>query len=153
MATTTVCQDGDATHVVVLSQSTIAQIAAVGVQGPPGPVGPAGADATGAIPPASFAFGDAPTTLYTPAAASTVASVRVRVTQSFDGLGATLALGTPTDPDKFVTAADVDLAAPVEYELTPDAPVAAGEPIILTITPGTGATSGAGSVLLVIRPT
>ncbi|MDN5939261.1 MAG: hypothetical protein L0H83_11440 [Salinisphaera sp.] len=162
MAHTTVCQDGDATKViiaggtatrVVLASTTVAKILAGGPPGPPGPQGDPGADASGAIAPVAFAFGDAPTVLYTPAVASAVVRVRVRVTAAFNGLGATLTLGTAADPDAFVTSADLDLGGVMEYELTPDAAVAAGEGIVLTITAGTGATAGTGVVLLTIRPT
>lgn len=96
-----------------------------------------------------FAFGDAtPADIYIPHEAGVLTLVRVQVTTPFDGVGAEIQIGTAADPDAFVGAADVDLAVPASWEVLPDANVAAGEPITLTLIPGAGATAGAGRILI-----
>ena len=96
-----------------------------------------------------FAFGDAtPADIYIPHEAGVLTLARVQVTTPFDGVGAEIQIGTAADPDAFVGAADVDLAVPASWEVLPDATVAAGEPITLTLIPGAGATAGAGRILI-----
>lgn len=96
-----------------------------------------------------FAYGDAtPADIYVPHEAGVLTLVRVQITTPFDGIGAAITLGTAADPDAFVTADDIDPAMAASWEVLPDANVAAGEPITLTLIPGTGATAGAGRILI-----
>lgn len=96
-----------------------------------------------------FAYGDAtPADIYIPHEAGVLTLARVQVITPFDGAGAEIQIGTAADPDAFVGAADVDLAVAAGWEVIPDANVAAGEPITLTLIPGAGATAGAGRILI-----
>lgn len=96
-----------------------------------------------------FAYGDAsPSTLYIPHEPGVLTLVRTKIITPFDGSGAAIMIGTESDPDAFVTADDVDPALAASWEVLPDASVAAGDAITLTLIPGTGATAGAGRVLI-----
>ncbi len=114
-----------------------------------GPRGPRGADGSGQIPPINFAWGDAsPIAVYTPAEDVWVDDIQIVITAVFDGVGAQIALGTAGSPElymPFVYSAANRLGT---YEASPDLVLAAGTDVILTIVPGAGASTGAGSLLL-----
>lgn len=74
------------------------------------------------------------------------------VDEVFDGIGAQLELGTAADPDIAMPAGYSDLSALQEFETSPDVHLAAGEAVHLTITPGSGASAGAGRLLLEFLP-
>lgn len=129
--------------------TVVAGGAAMGVQGPQGEPGLSGG---GTIPPVAFSYGDAAGTIYTPGDAGTLTTARVVITTPFDGAGAALILGTVGDPDGIMPATDNDPTEAGEYEATADFPLAAGEGIRLTITPGAGASQGAGLIYLEFIP-
>lgn len=120
--------------------------------GTPGLQGPPGSGAGGGIAPIAFAFGDAPGTVWTPAQSGLLSYARVIVDEVFNGSGAQLVVGTGSDPDAVMPAAYVDLTALQEFENTPDIHLNVGEAVRLTITPGAGASTGAGRLLLNFIP-
>ena len=116
-----------------------------GLQGKPGAPG-------ASIPAVQFYFGDAPRIVWTPERAGILTYARIKIEQPFNGAGAMIAVGTQADP---VAAMPVDYSVPFradEYENTPDIRLAAGKGVLLTITPGVGATAGAGMLFLDFLP-
>jgi hypothetical protein len=100
-----------------------------------------------------FSFGDAsPMSIYIPREPGVLTLVRLDIKTAFDGAGASLTVGTADDAEAFVSASEVDPAVVAGWEVVPDADVAAAEPILLHINPGTGPTTGAGRVLIDVFP-
>lgn len=96
-----------------------------------------------------FAYGDAsPATIYTPSADAVFTLCRVVIDTPFDGAGAALAVGTAADPEILMPASNNGPAIAASFESTPDTIVDAGTDIRVTITPGAGATAGAGRIIL-----
>ena len=121
---------------------------AMGVQGPAGAAGASG----GTIAPISFSYGDAAGAIYTPSVAGTITWIRLVVTTAFNGSGAALQLGTLASPGVAMASTNSDPAEAGEYELTADLHLDANEALRLTITPGGGATQGAGRIFLNFIP-
>lgn len=143
-----VIDDGTVTQ-VLKSPVRVVQIVDEGPQGPPGDDGAAG----GSIAPIAFSYGDAsPSTIYTTTDAGTLTVVRVVIDTALNGTGAALKLGTIADDDALMTTAENDPSTVADYETTPDLHLSAGTVVRLTITPGSGATQGAGRVLLTFIP-
>jgi hypothetical protein len=102
----------------------------------------------------NFAFGDAtPSPIYIPAETGVLALLRVEIETPFDGTGAELTIGTESDPDAYVDASQVDPAVVASWEVCPDITVTSGSPIVLYITPGAGASTGTGRILIELIPT
>ena len=100
-----------------------------------------------------FTFDDAsPMSVYIPREPGVLTLVRLDIQTAFDGAGASLSVGTAGDAEAFVAADEVDAAVVAGWQVIPDADVAAGDPILLYINPGTGPTSGAGRVLIDVFP-
>lgn len=117
----------------------------------PGPQGPPGAPG-GSIAPIDFAYGDAPRAVWTPESSGLLMLARLIILQAFNGVGAAIIVGTQTQPDAAMPSNYNDPSRAFEYENTPDIRLAAGESIFLTITPGSGATAGAGTLILGFLP-
>ena len=129
-------------------RAEVVRASSPGVQGPRGP---AGVDASGALPVVNFAFGDAsPRAIITVPGAGQreITGVSVQIDEAFDGIGASLAIGTADDPGALAPAVDGMAAIAGIYEFTPRTAIAAGEDIILTINPGAGATRGQGQIVI-----
>lgn len=140
--------DPEGTETIVTSVEVI-EVVDEGPQGPRGVPGTNG----GTIAPVYFSFGDAtPDTIYTTDSAGTVVNVRLIVDTAFDGAGASISLGTTTDPDLLLDEAENDPSVASEYESTPDVVLTSGTAVRLSITPGAGATQGAGRILLTFIP-
>lgn len=144
--------------VTATGSQTLQSVAVPGLQGPPGsngapgPTGPQGPQgASGAVAGrvvVPFAYGDAtPQAIYTAPDAGTSLTVRVVIDTPFNGVGAALSVGTTALPGALVPPAFVDPTTAATYEAAPDADLITGEAILLTITPGAGATQGAGRVI------
>lgn len=117
------------------------------VAGRRGERGPSGS----AIPAIAFSFGDAsPRLLHTFDDAVMLADIAMVIDEPFDGAGAALRVLTGGG----LVLLDADQNAPAlaaTFEATPSAQLAAGAGIWLEITPGAGATAGAGKILLTVH--
>lgn len=110
------------------------------------PAASTGADPYRTVVP--FAFGDAsPAPVFTAPAGCTNMLARLVIDTPFNGVGASLKLGTSANPEALIAAAHNDPAQVAGYESAPDVALASGDEIVLTITPGTGATQGAGRII------
>lgn len=95
-----------------------------------------------------FSYGDAsPQSIYTAPQALTSILARVVIDTPFNGTGASLQLGTAGAPDVLMAASGNDPTTPACYDAAPNAQIASGTPIQLSIAPGAGATQGAGRVI------
>lgn len=116
-----------------------------GPKGEPGPAGPLNL----AAPPIGFSFGDAsPRALPAADLAKLVLAVSVNIVTPFDGAAPSLRLGTAAQPELLVAAAQIDLATATEFEFSPNLVLAAAQGLVLTLTPGAGATQGAGWIVI-----
>lgn len=105
------------------------------------------------IPPIAFSFGDAtPNDIYTATVDGTFTDVRMTIETDFDGTGPSVALGVTGDLDALLATNQSDPTEVGAYENAPDVHVSAGDQVIISITPGSGASQGAGRVFLVFVP-
>ena len=120
-----------------------------GVQGPKGSKGdPGDSSAASGRAVVAFAFGDAsPLPVFTPAADCTGILVRLLIDTPFDGVGAAIRIGTAAQPDALMGSGDNDPATVGGYEVAPDLELISGTPIVVSITPGAGASKGAGRIV------
>jgi hypothetical protein len=118
------------------------EVVAAGQVGPPGPPGPPGT----ASPIFSFAYGDAPSVIYRCIAAGALKQVSIVIDTAFNGIGAAIVVSV--DSIVAMSAAENDPAHALEYQSAPAIPVSIGSLVTLTITPGAGATAGAGRLFL-----
>lgn len=140
-----VVQVPDAAAVAVVVQEAV-QVLTVGMQGPAGPTGLSGSLAA---PPIAFGFGDAsPRSVATVTSAVLVLSVRVNVRLAFNGVAPSFRLGSAAQPELLVAATQLDLGTATEFEINPNATLAAGAEIVLTLAPGAGGTQGAGWIVI-----
>lgn len=99
-----------------------------------------------------FAWGDAsPRTVEVAAAAKLVYGVELHVDEPFDGAGAQLQVGDAGDAGRLMAAGQNDPAAAGTYTTAPAHRYGADTTILLTITPGVGATAGTGLLTLFIE--
>lgn len=127
-----------------------------GARGDDGADGAAGANGDGQYPTIDFAFGDAtpaPVLTVNPASAAEIALIQLEIEEAFDGVGAQILLGTAADPDALMAADQNDPSSLATYEASPRVRLAGGEQIILTITPGAGASQGRGKIIVQATPT
>ena len=117
-----------------------------------GPPGRDGADGSvGRI--ISFAFGDAtPKALDIAQAGKRIYSVGIHIFTPFDGAGAALAIGSAFASDELLAPHQVAPGEVGQFEVYPDAAYVSNTQLYLSITPGDGASQGAGQVLIVIEP-
>lgn len=117
--------------------------------GKPGPAG-----AAGHVPFVSnFAFGDAsPDTLTTIPAGKHVYQVRLFIETPFDGTGAALSVGSVADPQELLATSENNPLAAGTYIVHPDKKYVSATSIKLTITPGSGASTGTGQLQIDIEP-
>lgn len=120
--------------------------------GTPGPPGPAGAGGNGLLT-HSFAWGDAtPSTVVTVLANKRVYRVRLIIEVAFNGVGAALAVGRAGNLEELLPYGYNDPTLPAFYETHPDQQYGSATPILLTIIPGAGASTGTGQLQLEIEP-
>lgn len=118
----------------------------VGVQGPPGTPAP------GAIAPINFSWGDAsPVLLAMVGAGKHAYVVELIITTALNGVGAALSVGSLAAPAELMATTDNNPASVASYETNPDKLYGAATAIYLTITPGSGASAGAGQIRLQIE--
>lgn len=125
-----------------------------GEQGPPGPAGatgPTGPPGSVAVE-AAFAFGDAtPTAIVTALAGKLVYGVELYIKTPFDGVGAQVVVGDAAQSDRLMAANENDLSAVGGNHTTPAHAYAVDTPVLLSVTPGAGASQGAGVIVLRIQ--
>lgn len=137
----------------VVSRQPAQRVGVAVAAGPQGPRGQAGSSA-GVNPPINFAFGDAsPAPVLTLATDSEIASVQLQIEQAFNGVGAQIRLGTAGQPGLLLDAWQNDPSSTGVYETTPRVQLPAGTALVLTITPGSGASTGTGQFLINSIPT
>ena len=127
------------------------EIVFAGEQGPPGPTGPAGPPGSVAVE-AAFAFGDAtPAAVVTALAGKLVYGVELYIKTPFDGVGAQVVVGDAAQSDRLMAANENDLSAVGGNHTTPAHAYAVDTPVLLSVTPGAGASQGAGVIVLRIQ--
>lgn len=96
------------------------------------------------------AFGDSsPVVIGGVLAGRTVQSVTVNVTTAFDGAGAALTVGDAGDADVLMEAAGNDPSTIGIYRTHPMVKYVGATDVKVTITPGSGATTGAATITVV----
>lgn len=121
-----------------------------GEQGPPGPPGPTG-PTYGPVE-INFSFGDAtPVAVATVLANQLIYGVQLHIRVPFDGVGAALVVGDPAQPDRLMKANENDVLTVGTSTTAPAHAYAAATSVRLSITPGAGATQGAGVLVLGIK--
>lgn len=124
-----------------------------GAQGPQGLQGPIGPSGSGALPAYTFHFGDAsPATVFTLSDAREIVLISLQVEEAFDGVGATASLGVTGQPELLMPAVDGALGTVGIYEFSPREELDDNTPIIITIVPGSGASTGRGQLVIETSP-
>ena len=143
------------TVVVPLERSTNVineRVQVITVESPRGRTGDTGNSGTGVAIQYNFAFGDAtPATIATVAAGKAVYRVECCITESFDGIGATVLVGDATVNDRLLSTEHVDLTTIGQYQSNPAHEYLAQAVVQLRIIPGANASSGAGFILIYIE--
>lgn len=155
-----IIDNGQAHTVIVERRRTVASVTKVSQPlkvaspGPQGQRGLPGVSGDGAYPAFGFAFGDA-----SPAVVlvlgnddQEITSVSLQVEEAFDGVGAAIALGVAGQPSLLMTAGDNDPGTEATYEVNPRIELAGGTQLVLTITPGSGASQGRGQFVIQSTP-
>lgn len=100
-----------------------------------------------------FSFGDSsPVTLGSVLANKLVESVTIFITTAFDGAGASLTVGDVGNVARLMPSTANDPATAGGYGAHPGISYGGTTSLLLTITPGSGATTGAGLVLIKLQP-
>lgn len=133
------------TPVTVVEQPTNVNVGGMGIQGRPGAPG-------GSIPTIDFAWGDAPHIVWTPDNAGVLTLVRIDIVTPFNGASPSIVVGTLSDPTAAMPADQNDPKSIAKYQRTADIHLIAGQGVLLTITPGAGASAGAGVLILEFLP-
>lgn len=79
---------------------------------------------------------------------TTVRAIYFIVYEAFDGVGATITVGTTEDPDLFISASDVDLKTVGTYLISPGYKCVAPVDVKIFNTAGSGASTGMGTVII-----
>lgn len=117
-----------------------------------GPMGPQGASGTGAALEIPFAYGDAtPKFITTAASGKLVYEASVLITETFNGAGAALVIGDAGIADRLLAATENDPGTLGTYTTHPNIVYLVDTVINLTITPGAGASQGAGLLTLAMQ--
>lgn len=134
----------------MIADSPTIYVVTVGEVGPRGADGAAGPPGAGVQ--ASFAYGDAtPTPIYTVPANKVVYSVEVVIIVPFDGIGAVITVGDAAVPDRLMAADENSLATVGSNTTAPAYNYSVDTPILLSITPGAGASQGRGIIILKVQ--
>lgn len=100
----------------------------------------------------NFAFGDAtPSAITTAAAGKLIYGVSLHIKTPFDGTGAALTVGDAGQFDRLMTSAENDPYTVGGNESHPSYAYGTNTAVVLSITPGAGATQGAGVLILYIQ--
>lgn len=99
-----------------------------------------------------FAFGDASPQLITTVPANKyVISCSMLITEAFNGTGATLEIGSAGTPDDIMATSDSAPSVLSTWAVNPNVKYGSATAIYLTITPGAGATTGRGLLVINIQ--
>ena len=152
VAETLVSVNDPSTEVVVPQQSIhILEVAAQGATGATGAQGQIGPTGAGVVE-IAFAFGDAtPKTLLTTGVGKTVYGVGLHIYTAFNGSGAALQVGDSGDPARLMAASQNSPGEVGSYTTSPNHVYGSATVLLLTITPGGGASQGAGIVTLQVQ--
>ncbi|MBW4469318.1 MAG: hypothetical protein KME45_03540 [Stenomitos rutilans HA7619-LM2] len=126
---------------VTIDGVLVLEIDPIGIQGPKGDPGSSG------LLKMPFAYGDASPIVVT-SITGFVFTAAIVITTPFNGIGAALRLGDAVQSDRLMNAAQNNPAFAAEYETNPGYGYTSATQLLFTITPGAGATQGAGYVLL-----
>lgn len=136
---------------LVVADRSVGGVVAVGQQGPQGLMGLPG-PAGGAAIEVAFSYGDAtPVSVTTALAGKLVYGVQIHIHVPFDGSAAALTVGDAGDTDRLMAAADNDPTTVGSYTTTPAYAYGSDTGLTLSITPGAGASQGAGILVLYIQ--
>jgi hypothetical protein len=103
----------------------------------------------GTVVESTFAWGDAtPAAITVATGGKLITRVELHIITPFDGTGAAISVGDAGDADRLMTTTQNDPTTVACYDAYPEHTYAVDTTVLLTITPGAGATAGAG--LLVI---
>jgi len=101
----------------------------------------------------AFAWNNvSPRTLFSLAAGRRIHAVHVYIDTPFDGSGAGLRIGDAVDPERLVGTGQCDPTSIGIYLTAPGFLPATATDVLLTLTPGDGASQGAGSVVFSLDP-
>lgn len=137
---------GTYASLVVVGSTVVTTLTAE--QGPPGADG---ADGTGqhTFP---FSWGDAtPASLMSASAGQMILAVTISLGVPFNGVGASLSLGDAGDTGRLLASSMIDPTVVGAFENAPCLRFGSNTQILLTIVPGTGASSGSGVVSLYLE--
>ena len=127
---------------ITITQPSPLIVVSVAEQGMPGAAG------LGAIS-KDFGFGDStPDIIVVANENDVVYGVEIVIMTPFDGTGAALTIGDSVQNDRLMQSTQNDPATPATYGAIPDYKYSAVTPINLYISPGAGATQGAGFILI-----
>lgn len=100
----------------------------------------------------TFAYGDAsPQIITTVPANKYVISCSILITEAFNGTGAALEIGSAATPDDIMATSDSAPTVLSTWAVNPNVKYGAPTAIYLTITPGSGATTGRGLLVINIQ--
>ena len=99
-----------------------------------------------------FHYGDAtPSPLMTIPAGKTILSCSIIITQAFNGIGASLSIGKSASYNDVMATSDNIPGELSTWQTAPNIVYGVNTPISLSITPGAGATAGAGIVTITVQ--
>lgn len=122
----------------------------VKARGPTGPIGPPGPAGNAVV--ASFGFGDAtPASVASLTAGQAIIAITVVILEPFDGVGSGIEVGVLGDPGRYMPASGNNPAAAGTYAAHPGVRLNADTEVLVSITPGAGATAGSGIVTISLQ--
>jgi len=133
------------TPVQALVRPTNVEVGGLGVQGRPGQPG-------STIPAINFAWGDAAHIVWTPSVPGLLTLVRIDIQTPFNGIAPEIIVGVTGDLDAAMPADQNDPTSVAKYNRNADLRLVAGQGVFLTITPGFGASTGDGLLILEFLP-
>lgn len=104
------------------------------------------------LKPVNFSFGDASSIVFTVPVNSVVLKMAVNIITPFNGVGASISLGTLANNNLLVSAQQTDLTVAAKFEIDPNVNIVAASDIYIFINAGSGATQGNGWVTLEYAP-
>jgi hypothetical protein len=98
-----------------------------------------------------FAWGDStPAPVFTLGADAVIAEVNVWMLEEFDGTGASVTVGRPSDNDELMDNTEIDPTFQSSFSTRPGKEYSNGEVVNVYITPGAGASQGRGVISIYI---